>query len=152
MKFKLFVLLSVFFFVSNIATGQANWTTDYESSIAKAKMEHKPILLLFTGSDWCPPCKRLHRVIFDSKEFEEYSKDNLILIKADFPKRREHKLPAEQRIKNEKLARKYGVRGFPTTLILDTTGKEIDRRVGFSGITPGQYIQRIEKIVKALKL
>ncbi len=151
MRLKIFAILSVLFFAANLSFGQANWTTDYETSLAKAKMEKKPVLLLFTGSDWCPPCKRLHRVIFDSKEFEEYSKDNLILILADFPKRKEHRLPAEQRIKNEKLARKYGVRGFPTTLILDTDGEEIDRRVGYSGITPKQYIERIKEISKSIK-
>jgi len=152
MKFKIIVLLSVLFFTANLSFGQANWTTDYESSLAKAKLQNKPVLLLFTGSDWCPPCKRLHRVIFDSKEFEEYSKDNLVLILADFPKRKANKLPADQRIKNEKLARKFGIRGFPTTLILDTDGKVIDKRVGFSGITPEQYIERIKGIAKKANL
>ncbi len=149
MKLKLVVVVSMLLFGSNIVLGQANWTTDYETSMAKAKLDKKPVLLLFTGSDWCPPCKRLHRAIFDSKDFEEFSKDNLILIKADFPKRK--KLPSKQRIHNEKLARQYNVRGFPTTLILDLDGKVINKRVGYSGISPAEYIERIKEVAKSIK-
>jgi len=148
MKIKFILFISFLIFSSNIVFGQANWTTDYESSLAKAKLEKKPVLLLFTGSDWCPPCQRLHKAIFDSKEFEEFSKDNLVLIKADFPKRRYNQISKEQKAHNNALAQKYGIRGFPTTLILDTNGKVLDKKVGYRGVSPEQYIGDIKKIAK----
>lgn len=150
MKIKLILFFVFTVFASNMAFSQANWTTNYEKAIVKAKAEKKPILLLFTGSDWCPPCKRLHKAIFDSKEFEEYSKDNLILIKADFPKRKGNKLPIEQQKYNNNLTQKFGIRGFPTTLILDTNGKVQDKKVGYSGVSPKEYIKDIKKISKKI--
>jgi len=151
MKLKVFLFLSIMIFSSNFVFSQANWTTNYKKSMAKAKLEKKPVLLLFTGSDWCPPCQRLHRVIFDSKEFEKYSKDNLVIIKADFPRRRKNRLSLEQTLHNENLMEKFGVRGFPTTLILDTNGNVLDKKVGFSGVTPKQYINDIKRIAKKIK-
>ncbi|WP_335967287.1 thioredoxin family protein [Galbibacter sp. PAP.153] len=36
-----------------------NWLTDYPEAKAIAKQEKKNILMYFTGSDWCGPCKML---------------------------------------------------------------------------------------------
>ncbi len=150
MKLKLTLLLSVVLLGANIAFGQVNWTTDFESSLTKAKEEKKPLLILFTGSDWCPPCKMLHKKIFDSKEFEEYAKDNIVLVKADFPKRTKNQLSPELKKKNELLARKFGVRGFPTVLILDNSGKVIDKKVGHTRLSPDEYINEIKEKAKLI--
>lgn len=149
MKIKNILLIAVILFFGNTIIGQNNWNTDFENTLAKAKIEKKGVLLLFTGSDWCPPCKRLHRAIFESKEFEEYAKDNLYLIMADFPKRKQNKISAELRLHNEKLTRKYGVRGFPTVLILNPEGKVLDKSVGYSGISPKEYVKNIQELIKS---
>ena len=152
MKIKNALFIAVILFFANSVLGQNNWNTDYENTLTKAKIEKKGVLLLFTGSDWCPPCKRLHSAIFESKEFEEYAKDNLFLIMADFPKRKKNKISAELKLHNEKLARKYGVRGFPTVLVLDTEGKVLDKSVGYSGISPEGYVKNIQELVKSVGL
>ncbi len=148
MKLKLTLLLSVVLLGMNFAFGQVNWTTDFESSLTKAKEEKKPLLILFTGSDWCPPCRMLHKKIFDSREFEEYAKDNVVLVKADFPKRKQ--IAPELKKKNEILARKFGVRGFPTVLILDNEGKVIDKKVGHTRLSPDEYINEIKEKAKLI--
>jgi len=36
-----------------------NWLTDLEEAKKESATSNKPILIYFTGSDWCPPCKML---------------------------------------------------------------------------------------------
>ena len=108
-------------------------------------------MILFTGSDWCPPCKRLHAAIFHSEEFEKWAKKNLVMVLADFPRRRQNQLPQEQKIKNNELATKFGIRGFPTVLILDTEGKVLDKKVGYRGESPKEYIQNIIEKTKDIR-
>ena len=43
--------------------------TDYAAAKIKAAAEQKPLLLEFTGSDWCPPCMRLNKEVFSQKVF-----------------------------------------------------------------------------------
>jgi protein disulfide-isomerase len=62
------------------------WTDDYEEAKAQAKAENKFLLLDFTGSDWCGWCKRLDAEVFEKSDFKNYAKDNLVLVKLDFPR------------------------------------------------------------------
>ena len=150
MKFRHFLIL-ILTMSASVIMAQNNWNVDYNKAMAKAKVEKKPVLVLFTGSDWCPPCHILESRIFESKKFEDYAKDNLILVMADFPKRKQNQLSIEQQQKNNKLAVKFGIRGFPTVLLLDTNGKVLDKKVGFGGETPEQYIQNIKNKTKDIK-
>jgi len=150
MKSKLFII-ALLVFSASFAVAQNDWKLDFDKALAQAKKEHKPVLVLFTGSDWCPPCHILESRIFESKEFEDYAKKHLILVMADFPRRAKNRLPVEQQQKNNQLAMKYGIRGFPTVLLFSPDGKELDRKVGFGGGTPAQYIQNIKEKTKDIK-
>ena len=65
----------------------AEWLTDLPKALDKAKAENKMVLMDFTGSDWCPPCKALHKTVLTSPEFEAYAQTNLVLVEVDFPNR-----------------------------------------------------------------
>jgi len=148
------VLMSFMFVFATCKTGSSSnvdhgWLTNYEDALQLAKKEKKGVLLLFTGSDWCPPCKRLHHDVFDSEGFKEFAKKNLILVELDFPRKRENKLPAEQQNYNRALSRKFKVRGFPTVVILDADGKELGRWVGYR---PTELENTLDEYAKALKL
>ena len=71
----------------------------------KAKAEKKMVLMDFTGSDWCPPCKALHKNVLTSPEFEAYADKNLVLVEVDFPRTK----PQTEELKaaNKALAEKY---------------------------------------------
>lgn len=148
MEFKKFFFILFLLFSVALIHAQANWTNNFDKSFAEAKKEKKPLLVLFTGSDWCPPCKMLEKNIFSSSEFEEYAKKNLVLMKADFPRRPENQLPKEQQQLNQDLSQKYGIRGFPTVIIIDNSGKELDRSVGYRGNTATEYINNIKELTK----
>ncbi|MGE5355569.1 MAG: thioredoxin family protein [Deltaproteobacteria bacterium] len=139
-----------FVFSGTLIFAQADWTLDFNKSMSDAKKSKKPVLLLFTGSDWCPPCKMLERNILGTAEFENYAKENLILVKADFPRRPENQLSKEQKAQNDNLNMKFGIRGFPTVVILAPDGTELNRVVGYPGTTSSAFIQNITDKTKGI--
>jgi thioredoxin-related protein len=125
------------------------WETDFEAASAKAKAEGKHILLDFSGSDWCGWCIRLDKEVFSQKAFKEYADKNLILVLADFPSDKS-KQSDEVKKQNEKLAEKFGVRGFPTVYILDSTGKTV-AKTGYQAGGPEAYVKHIQALIADAK-
>ena len=120
----------------------AEWLTDLSTALDKAKVERKLVLMDFTGSDWCPPCKALHKEVLTSPEFEAYAKTNLVLVLVDFP----HTKPQTEEVKkaNRALAEKYNVEGFPTVIVLNGDGTQLSKETGYSGEKPKQFIEKLE--------
>jgi len=122
------------------------WLTDLAKAQAKAKTENKMVLMDFNGSDWCPPCKALRKNVLSTKEFEDYAKKNLVLVDVDFPRGKE--LPADQKKANEALSEKYGIEGLPTVIVLSSDGKQLKKKVGYSGQETKDFIAELEKLKK----
>jgi protein disulfide-isomerase len=108
---------------------ELTWQTDFNQAAQQAAQEHKYILLDFTGSDWCPWCIKMDKEVFNQSQFSDFALKNLVLVKLDFP-RKAAQSPAEKR-QNEQLAKKFGIEGFPTYILLDPSGKEVRRQVGY---------------------
>ncbi len=126
------------------------WETNFEKAVEKAKKEHKFILLKFSGSDWCIPCIRMQKEIFDSPSFQQYADSSLVLVNADFPRLKKNQLSKDQQKQNDKLAEKYNTQGsFPLTLILDEKGTVLKRWDSYSSMTPEQFISQIKSIPHA---
>jgi protein disulfide-isomerase len=107
------------------------WSTDYAASTAQAAAEKKPVLLEFTGSDWCPPCMKQNKDVFEQPAFADFAKDKLVLVKLDFPRRKDQAPETKER--NQQLAAQYEVESFPTIILLSSEGKELARQVGYGG-------------------
>lgn len=123
-----------------------SWQTDFSEAQALAQREHKMILLNFAGSDWCAPCIKLKKEIFEKDAFRTYAQKHLVLVRADFPRLKKNQLPAEQMKKNEQLAEQYNNQGkFPLTLLLDENGKVLYTWDGFQAVTPEEFVQQIKK-------
>ena len=103
------VLLSVLMTLFALPSFAQSWMTDYDEAMAQAIQEDKHVLLFFTGSDWCPPCKRIKKDIYTSEKFVTYADEKLVLLVADFPRKRANKLSDKQEAKNRKLAAEYGI-------------------------------------------
>lgn len=100
----------------------AEWLSDPDAAVAQAKEESRTMLLEFTGSDWCPPCKYLRAHIFPHEAFQSFVEEQkLVLVELDFPRNAE-KLTPEQRATNEAWRVRYNVTSFPSILVLDGTG------------------------------
>lgn len=123
-------LISVLVLVSQVINPV--WLLDFSDAQQQAKQEQKQILLNFSGSDWCGPCIRLTKEVFQSPEFEALAAKELILVRADFPRSRKNQLSPEQQKKNDALAERYNSKGsFPLTLLLDANGVVIKSWEGY---------------------
>lgn len=102
------------------------WHTNIEEAKQKAEKLQLPILIVFSGSDWCKPCMKLREDILHSTEFEKYAFKNLVLVELDFPALKKNRLSDEQTAHNEKLAEKYNSKGiFPSMVVINYTGKQL---------------------------
>jgi thioredoxin-related protein len=134
MRVKLFLLLPVIFL------SLIGWHYDLDSAKEIAKKEHKHILLNFSGSDWCGPCIRLRKEIFESDVFQKMADTQLVLVNADFPRMKKNQLTSQQQELNNKIADKYNSKGrFPFTLLLDTNGKVLKDWDGLPNLTPEAF-------------
>ena len=86
---------------SSILFSAGTWETDFKKAKQSAQSEHKLILLNFSGSDWCGPCIRMHKEIFEGNAFTQYAGENLVLVNADFPRLKKHELSKDQQIRQE---------------------------------------------------
>ena len=126
------------------------WQTDFEQAKQSAQADHKLILLNFSGSDWCGPCIRLHKEIFESDNFTQYAGKHLVLINADFPRLKKHELSKDQQKKNDQLADIYNNEGiFPLTLLLTSDGKVLKQWKGFRQISPAEFTEQVKAVVDA---
>lgn len=142
MKKKCFL---VFLFVCANISSQ-NWLLDFNQARTIAKDQNKKIVLVFSGSDWCAPCIKLDKSIWQSKTFKDFSVNNLILVKADFPRRKKNMLAAEQQVHNEKLAEAYNPNGyFPLVVIFDSQGKVL-KETGYTKSSPDEFINLIKSL------
>lgn len=117
--------------------------TDLREAIDLAKKEDRLILVEFTGSDWCPPCKLLRSNILSKPEFSKYVGDrNIIFVELDFP-RTPGKIPADVMREREGIMNFYGVRGFPSVLLLDKNGAAYAKIVGVTKTIP-EYLEKLE--------
>jgi len=135
-----FILVMVTVFSLSFGYGQ-DWKYDFEEAKSLAKEKNENIVLLFTGSDWCPPCIKLERKIFADPEFKEYAKENFVWIKADFPKRKKNKLSAVQQEKNQALAEKYNKKMiFPVILVMNSEGTVLGA-TGYRKMSAQRYMK-----------
>ncbi len=143
---KLLLLLTATFAAFTLVAAEGGWLTDLSKAQERAKAEKKLVLLDFTGSDWCPPCKSLHNTVLVSPEFTKFAKDNLVLVEVDFPRSKPQS--ADLKAANRKLSDKFNIEGYPTVIVLDANGKELFREVGFGGTPAKDYVAKLAKLKK----
>ena len=134
------------------AQKQVKWHTNLASALAEAQKNKSQILLLATGSDWCPPCMNLEKKIISHKDFAKVVKaNNLVLLKADFPRRREQS--AQEKADAQAIVKVYPANGVPSVYLLDSQGKVLDKKTGFSGKSdsPESYLKSFKGFEKKSK-
>lgn len=136
--------LCALIFASALAfAGGDGWLIDYKKALEQAAETKRPILMEFTGSSWCPPCKMMKSQVFASDDFKSFASKNLVLLELDFLPDGE---PAVKSVakQNTELAGKFNIEGFPTLILLDPAGKELARNVGFLPGGPKALISWVE--------
>ena len=139
---KLIVLTVLFTLTVGLAAGEG-WLTNLDKAKVLAKKEKKMILVEFTGSDWCPPCKALKKTVFASNAFKKYAAESLVLVEFDFP-RGKNLVTKEQAAYNRTQAKKFAVKGYPTVILMDANGKELMKKVGYGRTSVEAYIKSLK--------
>ena len=138
------LILTLLFLATITARAELTWLTDLDAAKAKGVKENKPLLVDFTGSDWCPPCIQLHKVVFESAEFAAVA-SKYVLVELDYP-RKTPQAP-ELKAKNKALSEKFGIEGFPTILLLDANGEPF-AQTGYQAGGPVKYLAHLAELMK----
>ncbi|QEN09293.1 thioredoxin family protein [Oceanispirochaeta crateris] len=138
----LFLFFSSLFFLSADAYPPQGWTSDVLGAMTEAEETGKDLLLNFTGSDWCTWCHKLWGEVFGTKEFQEYAEENLILVYLDFPNGIE--LSDDVKKQNEIMASVFGVQGFPTIWLMDSSQLPL-MKTGYQAGGSTSYIRHLKE-------
>ncbi len=136
---KVFLLLFVVFSLNTYAQEQLTWHRDINKAIEISKKENKPMMLFFTGSDWCGWCMKLQKEVFKTDEFIQWAKTNVVLVELDFPRRSAQ--PDSEKTQNMNLQQMFGVRGYPTVFFVKAgeiiNGQQNYEQLGNTGYVAG---------------
>jgi len=99
---------------------------DYEAALAKAKAGGK-LLVVDVYADWCAACKELDEKTWPDPDVSAWLARNAVAVRIDT-----HKVRRD-------LAASLQIRGYPTVLVIDESGKVLRRREGFQ--EPLQMLQ-----------
>lgn len=146
MKRFLITVASLVAFSAASMAAESGWLTDYEAAKKQAKEENKPILIKFTGTDWCGWCIKIEKEIFSKEEFKAYAKENLILMEVDFPEKK--KQSAEVKEQNKKLDKEFKIEGYPTIFLIDSEGKKLSEDIGYREGGPQAYVDHLKELLK----
>ncbi|HRI14078.1 MAG TPA: thioredoxin family protein [Verrucomicrobiota bacterium] len=119
------------------------WLTSYDQALTFAAKSGRPILLNFTGSDWCGWCKKFKAETLGQPDFVKFASSNLILVELDFPQN----VPQSAALKasNEASKQKFNVTGFPTLILVSAKGEELGRQVGYEKGGVAAFTKRLNE-------
>lgn len=116
------------------ADRKAKWLTKMDKAQEQSKETGLPILVLFTGTSWCPYCIKLENEVFSQSEFKNFANQNLVLLLLDFGPG-----GAPSNKKDGQMAKEYGVTGYPSYFLTDSAGKSLSKGGYHNGINPAEF-------------
>ncbi|HMF45410.1 MAG TPA: thioredoxin family protein [Candidatus Udaeobacter sp.] len=144
---RLFLVAAVVSLVfAAFARAESSWLHDYSKAREEAKANHKLLFLNFTGSDWCGWCIKFDKDVLSQPQFKNFAHDNLVLVELDFPRRKSQ--PVEEKKQNMQLAQQYEVLGFPTIVVLNSSGQKVWQFDGYFSEGPDAFIEQLQKLPK----
>ncbi len=135
-RFLLTLIIGLTISSTNAQNSNLVWTSNVMEAVDKSVSEQKPMLLFFTGSDWCGWCKKLQAEVFERPEFAEWAAKNVILVELDFPRR--SALSPEIQQQNNELQQMFGVRGYPTIWLVNPSKEQ--NNVNFAKLGSTGYV------------
>ena len=149
MKRFLITVASLVAFAAASMAAESGWLHDYEAAKKQAKEENKPIIINFTGTDWCGWCIKIEKEIFSKDEFKAYAKENLILMEVDFPEKK--KQTGEVKAQNKKLDKEFKIEGYPTIFLIDAEGKKLSEDIGYREGGAQAYVDHLKELLAKKK-
>ena len=132
--------------VSSAVRADERWLTSYDEALQAAERTGRPVLTIFTGSDWCPHCVTLEKKVLETSTFLEWAENRVILLMIDLP---QQGISHEQRVARSKVCIKYAVRSFPSMVLIAPDGGKITCQAGYQGQSPETWLAALDKHVPA---
>lgn len=146
MKNKVLLIFFIFFSFSNLSSEEVakiTWEKEYNEAKSIAKKKNLPLLLFFSGSDWCPWCKKMKKDIFENPGFIEEVGDSFVFCVIDFSLTKKDEKDALK----DSLVKEYGVEGFPMVVLVDVN-KGMISKVGYLPVDGREYALHLKELVK----
>ncbi len=128
------------------AAASDGWLTEYDTALTAAAESGRPVLTIFTGSDWCPHCKTLEDNVLATETFLEWASDNVVLLMIDLP---QQGISPAVRSERSQVCIKYGVRTFPSALLIGPDGQKITIKKGYHGQSAATWVSEMAAHVPA---
>ncbi|MGI9518267.1 MAG: thioredoxin family protein, partial [Pirellulaceae bacterium] len=142
----LLAFLLTMFSTRSLSADDDAWSTDAEAAAEQAAEEKRDMLLLFTGTDWCPPCMELEKKILSQGGFLDKVAENFVLVKFDFPQNTPQEAALMQQ--NQEWSDRFGISAFPTVVLVDSQQRPY-AFTGFREEGPDAYITHLEELRQA---
>lgn len=128
------------------ASNQIQWLSDYAQAISQSASSSKPIVILFTGTGWCPACMKLEREVLKNPEFTNAVAQKFIFLKADFPDYSEDAMMSSV---YKPLMDRYHVNAFPTIVVIDAGGQKlytVNYQTGGARVYAQELLQKLNSM------
>ncbi len=120
------------------------WVDHFDKAKETATAGKKDLLMDFTGSDWCSWCIKLHKEVFDLDTFKKAAPKDFVLVELDYPQD-DSKMTAEVKAQNALLQKEFAIRGYPTIVLADSTGRPY-AETGYQAGGPEKYLEHLSTL------
>lgn len=138
---RAFILALVLSAAAAAAQAEARWLDDYSEALSAAEQTGRPVLVVFTGSDWCQHCRTLERNVLETETFLDWAENRVVLLMIDLP---QEGISLDERKARSTICVRYGVRSFPNTVLVAPDGTKITAQAGYHGQTASTYIAALD--------
>jgi tetratricopeptide (TPR) repeat protein len=111
------IVIFYLLFVST-ANAQISWVRIFDDALKQAQGTGK-FIVVDIFADWCPPCRTMAQEVYTDSVFINFSRTQIFML-----------LDGEADPEGLRLSGKFDVHTYPTILVLDSRGQEIDRLIG----------------------
>jgi len=115
-----------------VVRGVIAWHRDLRRAIEVARAEGK-LIVADVYTDWCGWCKKMDKTVYSDPAIVALSRQQVFL-----------KVNAEDRGEGQSFAREMGVKGYPTTIVLDGQGGVLNVAQGYIS-SPQAFVQFVEQ-------
>lgn len=128
------------------ASASDRWLTNYEEAMETAQETGRPVLTIFTGSDWCPHCRTLENNVLETEAFLDWADGRVVLLMIDLP---QQGISQAVRSERSQVCIKYGVRTFPSALLIGPDGQKLAVQSGYTGQSVTTWVAHFASHVPA---
>lgn len=112
-----------------------------EADVIRARSLGKKMVLLLTGTSWCPACQMMDREMLGDPAWQAFTEGEVVFSAEDFPGPSGDPSPLQK-----ELMKLPGVTGFPSVVVVDGEGEVLGVKTGYDRRGAPFYIEWIRSM------